>query len=1425
MASESNWQDFLDGHPIFLGTNSSVKNLAELPLSSVKERKTDGDGDPDATSTSRRRQVMCMKDSDLIVACGSEIRMTCLADAKVSGGSKKTYKVLHTPNIDFEIRQICLNPNKKLLAAVGASRVAVVVLPRTGSMKLGSSRIDCKSLQIGSNYHSKSSSPIVKADWHPWGEAGSTLLVMTVDGKMREYDVSFDPDEPQKTLDFVSEKKKGSYAAIDDSEREVVSFAFGKGRADWGPLTVYALMKSGDIYAFCPYLPENASVPSSYLHALECFVAAKEEFAAEGKKGVSKSFSTLYDYQRKYVNGLLKQVPPVPSSPSVSRSVFIRTPKSFPGHPSRQGPFFLQPSPPELKESPGADATDIIYITLGSAFAGTDDQEDATSLSSERLGVILVAFQDGKVDVYLDLEKVEAKWDTTIITASLNSRPAITTYETIDLGLLSQLVSASKVPDTVLLDLIESNHVTFYPDPIYDDTIYAYHAFGAHALNFSATFQILASAMKEEDEKVLQDNIKQSTNNSVQTLLSTYSTDRHKRSTCPVIAAVIPKDVYLTYTIFMLTATMRVATHTLTLRSESADGLELVESSQDTSGLPALPSSSGPPAYVSLLTAEPFSVPPVLSRPVGLPTVSNVPVPRSHSIKDEIRVTPETLRYLANVQERISSEMHEAIIACRQLKGRGDMQRQEYERLQKRVAELVGRTQTLLGPRKNKLQERLQSVQAEQTRLLGRMDRLLHALIRQASPELNEHETRWFEELQRMKAQVLGIGRYDPDSLRVRIKQLQTEFERLMPALKQLAKEQAERKAQLEEHNIGAGHSYMKSYERLSRTESKKIEDAMVQVTKLARKLEIASLRSHRCSLLTQTMSEPLKGGFSSFTSGTSFKPPGAASTPPPSTTPFSTAQNTGTNAQATNTPSAFGTGASGGTSLFGAKPATSSIFGGGTTSTTGAGGSNLFSGFGSNASTNPTAQSASPSPAAASTSTPVGGLFAAKPPEQTANTNPSGTPSAPQPGASLFGGTAGNTSASQPAPTATTSGTPNLFGKPAETTSTTAPAAGVQTGSSLFGNAAFGKKPDTPTAQGTTPASSNPTPASLFAGFGAKKNDGADKDKQQTAPTAGVGAFGQASSNKDTPAATGSTFNLFGKPAEKKDAPTEGEKKDGAAGASSGVNTSGTSTIFRLLVFLDSRRHRSEDKPAGTGTPTPISVPPPSMLRGKTIEEIVNKWSSELETHVREFNGLAGEIAVWDRALIDNGNTIAALLQHIMMAEREQSDIEQSLKHVEDQQKELASTLEVYEKAAGDIFDAQGGGLRALDVGPADAERDKHYTLAAELNANLDDLSRSLLQMIESVNSLSESENIGSDVSRSKGDAPLEQIAQILSSHLESLQWIDSAVKEVESKVTDVERLVRDASVNGSRTGGGGSGSFKESVNGLRGSRGFGLR
>jgi hypothetical protein len=73
---------------------------------------------------------------------------------------------------------------------------------------------------------------------------------------------------------------------------------------------------------------------------------------------------------------------------------------------------------------------------------------------------------------------------------------------------------------------------------------------------------------------------------------------------------------------------------------------------------------------------------------------------------------------------------------------------------------------------------------------------------------------------------------------------------------------------------------------------------------------------------------------------------------------------------------------------------------------------------------------------------------------------------------------------------------------------------------------------------------------------------------------------------------------------------------------------------------------HNFTDNTPGTlaltsTTTSAISVPPPSMLKGKSIEEIINRWSTELETHVRDFNKFVTEVAVWDRSLIENGNNV----------------------------------------------------------------------------------------------------------------------------------------------------------------------------------------
>ena len=79
---------------------------------------------------------------------------------------------------------------------------------------------------------------------------------------------------------------------------------------------------------------------------------------------------------------------------------------------------------------------------------------------------------------------------------------------------------------------------------------------------------------------------------------------------------------------------------------------------------------------------------------------------------------------------------------------------------------------------------------------------------------------------------------------------------------------------------------------------------------------------------------------------------------------------------------------------------------------------------------------------------------------------------------------------------------------------------------------------------------------------------------------------------------------------------------------------------------------------------------------------------------------------------------------------------------------------------------------------------------MATTLQARLDDLSDMLTQVIDAVNVLSTSNKLNGE----SNEDPVSQICQILNSHLESLQWINDAVHEVEGKVVDIGKRVKDS-------------------------------
>jgi nucleoporin NUP82 len=142
---------------------------------------------------------------------------------------------------------------------------------------------------------------------------------------------------------------------------------------------------------------------------------------------------TIYDHQRKYISTLTKQLPQEESTEvatsnsllkdssissvstasvlsnktrgPVSQLVTVNAPNNIKLEVEPQGPFRFQPAPaPSSAPDWDETATDIFY----SVPILQQDKPSKDKLIS--MGILLVAFADGRVDVCLDLIKVEAVW-------------------------------------------------------------------------------------------------------------------------------------------------------------------------------------------------------------------------------------------------------------------------------------------------------------------------------------------------------------------------------------------------------------------------------------------------------------------------------------------------------------------------------------------------------------------------------------------------------------------------------------------------------------------------------------------------------------------------------------------------------------------------------------------------------------------------------------------------------------------------------------------------------------------------------------------------------------------------------------------------------------------------------------------------------
>lgn len=221
--------------------------------------------------------------------------------------------------------------------------------------------------------------------------------------------------------------------------------------------------------------------------------------------------------------------------------------------------------------------------------------------------------------------------------------------------------------------------------------------------------------------------------------------------------------MYRASTIFILTSAPRLLSFPLTLRSEIVAPV-VARPSDGTRQHFAIDSMSrDPDAYISLLGIEAYTPPVVLAAKTKRPAL-----PVMQKINGEFVLTAELMRGLGATVESIRSQIDAIRSAHKEADTRADLQSRELLRQEDSCGAILNSLQALRESRAAACRKRLSVANEQQEALLNRMEKILRRLTLKASPELSEHERKWFEELNRMREEVVGVGRFDQQSLKIR---------------------------------------------------------------------------------------------------------------------------------------------------------------------------------------------------------------------------------------------------------------------------------------------------------------------------------------------------------------------------------------------------------------------------------------------------------------------------------------------------------------------------------------------------------------------------------------------------------------------------------------------------------------------------------
>ncbi|OMJ09648.1 Nuclear pore glycoprotein p62 [Smittium culicis] len=368
----------------------------------------------------------------------------------------------------------------------------------------------------------------------------------------------------------------------------------------------------------------------------------------------------------------------------------------------------------------------------------------------------------------------------------------------------------------------------------------------------------------------------------------------------------------------------------------------------------------------------------------------------------------------------------------------------------------------------------------------------------------------------------------------------------------------------------------------------------------------------------------------------------------------------------------------------------------------------------------------------------------------------------------------------------------------------------------SLFGGSTqstglFSAAQTTSNTTNANPVTSEAPKSSLFSSsnFSSKlgasntQSDSSEK-KENSAPTS-TSLFGTAISTGAS--STDAKPSLFSS--------TSGATASASAGNTSESNNKNPNTAVVSQEKPDATASSSDPKIGINEVVSDIST---KMLESKNLGDIIDVWTDELTNQIKQFHTQASVASKWESQLIEQGKQISKLHEIANLAEADQSVLDQSLDHMEAQQRVLVSFLDKYEPITRDMvqktnennsaqsnqvissFGATNG--YSMELKTVEEEREQVYNMSEQLNAQLDEMTKCLTGLIEEANTVTELSSAMSLVNTSsqsnngldgisacstslKAADPIVVIMKILNANLTSLESIEEQTNILQQRLS----------------------------------------